>query len=119
MPRGRAARSRLILTLRRNPLEIWCKADFELPVWLGRSVLGMRAMAHDPAAVRRMFLDNASNYRKDELQLRILRPGLGDGVLTAEGEDWRVQRRALAPSVFAPADRGVRSRHAPGRAGGG
>ena len=64
-------------------------------------VLRLRAAAHDPAAVRRVFLDNAANYRKDELQLRMLRPGLGNGLLTAEGEAWRVQRRALAP-LFSP-----------------
>src|SRR6202007_615527 len=59
------------------------------------------AAAHDPAAVRRVFLDNVANYRKDDLQLRLLRPGLGNGLLTAEGEDWRAQRRALA-SLFTP-----------------
>ncbi|HEX3495600.1 MAG TPA: cytochrome P450, partial [Methylocella sp.] len=53
------------------------------------------------AAVRRVFLDNAANYRKDDLQLRILRPGLGNGLLTAEGEGWRMQRRELAP-LFSP-----------------
>ncbi len=88
----------LILTLRRNPIEIWSEADFERPVSLGRTVLGLRGAAHDPAAVRRIFLDNAANYRKDDLQLRVLRPGLGSGLLTSEGEHWRTQRRALAPS---------------------
>ena len=102
-PRAEKPRGALstILTLRRNPLEIWGKAAFEQPFWVGRSFLGMRAMAHDPAAVRHVLLDNAANYRKDELQLRILRPGVGDGLLTAEGEAWRVQRRALAP-LFSP-----------------
>jgi cytochrome P450 len=64
-------------------------------------MFGLRGAAHDPAAVRRIFLDNAANYRKDDLQLRILRPGLGNGLLTAEGEDWRIQRRSLAP-LFSP-----------------
>ncbi len=77
------------------------KADFERPVSIGRTIFGLRGAAHDPAAVRRIFLDNAANYRKDDLQLRILRPGLGNGLLTAEGEDWRIQRRALAP-LFSP-----------------
>ena len=75
--------------------------DFERPVSIGRTIFGLRGAAHDPAAVRHIFLDNAANYRKDDLQLRILRPGLGNGLLTAEGEDWRVQRRALAP-LFSP-----------------
>ncbi len=97
-PRGALS---TILALRRNPLEIWGKADFERPFSIGRSILGLRAAAHDPAAVRRVFLDNAANYRKDDLQLKILNPGLGDGLLTAEGESWRLQRRSLAP-LFSP-----------------
>jgi len=97
-PRGALS---TILTLRRNPLEIWGKAAFEQPFWVGRSPFGMRAMAHDPAAVRHVLLDNAANYRKDELQLKILSPGLGDGLLTADSESWRAQRRALAP-LFSP-----------------
>lgn len=97
-PRGALS---AILTLQRNPIELWCKADFERPVSVGRTILGLRGAAHDPAAVRRIFLDNAANYRKDDLQLRVLRPGLGNGLLTSEGEDWRAQRRALAP-LFSP-----------------
>ena len=99
-----------ILTLRRNPLEIWGKADFERPFSIGRTILGVRAAAHDPAAVRRVFLDNAANYRKDDLQLKVLSPGLGDGLSDGRGRVWRLQRRSLAPlfsprlvSEFAPA----------------
>jgi cytochrome P450 len=90
-----------IYTLWRHPLEIWSHAHFELPVLVGKTVLGLRAVVNDPAAVRRVFLDNAANYRKDALQLRVLRPGFGAGVLTADGESWRAQRRALAP-LFSP-----------------
>ncbi|MGO8833495.1 MAG: cytochrome P450 [Roseiarcus sp.] len=90
-----------ILTLRRNPLEIWSRAHYEQPILIGRSILGERAVVNEPAAVRRIFLDNVANYRKDALQLRVLAPGLGKGLLTADGEDWRAQRRALAP-LFSP-----------------
>jgi cytochrome P450 len=92
---------RMILALRRNPLEIWSKAHYEQPFLMGKTILGQRAVVSDPAAVRRIFLDNSANYRKDALQLRVLRPGLGAGLLTADGEDWRAQRRALAP-LFSP-----------------
>ena len=97
-PRGALS---IILALRRNPIEIWGKADFERPFAIGRSILGLRAVAHDPAAVRRILLDNAANYRKDDLQQKVLSPGLGAGLLTAEGESWRLQRRSLAP-LFSP-----------------
>ena len=92
---------RMIAIVRRNPLELWSEAHYREPILIGKSMLGERAVVSDPAAVRRVFLDNAANYRKDELQLRVLRPGLGSGLLTAEGESWRAQRRALAP-LFSP-----------------
>lgn len=97
-PRGALS---TILALRRNPLEFWGQAHFERPILIGRSILGLRAAAHDPAAVRRVFLDNAANYRKDALQLKILSPGFGNGLVTAEGAAWRLQRRVLAP-LFSP-----------------
>ena len=102
-PRAKTPRGTLatILTLRRNPIEIWSEIHFERPILIGRSIMGQRAAANDPAGVRRVLLDNAANYRKDALQLRILSPGLGNGLLTAEGESWRLQRRALAP-LFSP-----------------
>jgi cytochrome P450 len=97
-PRGSLS---TLFAIQRNPIEIWWEGDFERPVSIGRTIFGLRGAAHDPAAVRRIFLDNAANYRKDDLTLRILRPGLGNGLLTAEGEEWRIQRRALAP-LFSP-----------------
>ena len=90
-----------IATLRRNPIEIWTRAHYERQVLVGRTAFGHRAVVSDPIGVRRVFLDNFANYRKDDLQLRILRPGLGNGLLTADGEDWRTQRRSLAP-LFTP-----------------
>jgi cytochrome P450 len=91
----------MIAILRRNPLELWSEAHYTQPILVGRTMLGERAVVSDPAAVRRVFLDNAANYRKDDLQMRVLRPGLGNGLLTSEGDDWRMQRRALAP-LFSP-----------------
>jgi cytochrome P450 len=85
----------------RNPIETWTKAHFELPVVSGESVLGKVVVVSDPEAIRRVLVDNACNYRKDALQKRLLGPGLRDGLLEAEGEDWRAQRRTLAP-LFTP-----------------
>ncbi|MFV0281674.1 MAG: cytochrome P450 [Rhodoblastus sp.] len=91
----------MIATLRRNPIEIWTRRHYEEPVLFGRSIMGDRAVVSDPAGVRRIFLDNVANYRKDDLQLRILKPGLGEGLLTADDANWRAQRRLLAP-LFTP-----------------
>ena len=66
-----------------------------------RTIIGPMCVVSDPAAIKHVLVDNARNYRKGVLQTRVLRPGLGNGLLTAEGESWRSQRRALAPA-FTP-----------------
>jgi cytochrome P450 len=58
-------------------------------------------VVNDPVLIRHILLDNAANYRKDDLQLRVLAPGLGRGLLTAEGDEWKLQRRTIAP-LFTP-----------------
>ena len=57
---------------------------------------------NDPAMIGRVLLDNSANYIRPRLSQQLLRPMLGNGLLTAEGEDWRVQRRLVAPT-FSPA----------------
>ena len=91
----------LLRTLQRNPLETWTEAHFERPILTGRGLLGIGAVINEPGAIRRVLLDNAANYRKDALQKRVLNSGLSNGLLTSEDEQWRVQRRALAP-LFTP-----------------
>ena len=100
----------LLRTLKRNPLECWAAAHFEQPIVSGGLPIGHVLLVHEPAAIRRVLLDNATNYRKDRLQRRVLSAGLNDGLLSAEGERWRLQRRVIAPMFarrrvmdFAPA----------------
>ena len=90
-----------LAALRTNPLTTWTEEHFEQPIVAGEGVLGRVTVVSDPAAIRHILVDNAANYRKDDLQRRVLAPGLGNGLLTAEGEEWRLQRRTLAP-LFAP-----------------
>jgi cytochrome P450 len=90
----------LIRTLKRNPLECWATQHFEQPVVAGGLPIGHVLLVHEPGAIRHVLLDNAANYRKDRLQRRVLSAGLSDGLLSAEGEQWRLQRRVIAP-IFA------------------
>ena len=121
-PAGAAPASRplgalgMVYTLWRNPLEIWSRAHFEQPVLIGKTVLGVRAVVSDPAAVRRVFLDNAANYRKDALQLRVLRPGLGDRAADRRGRGLARAAARAGAAVFAAPGRGFRARDASGRA---
>ena len=97
-PLGRLAFMAAVMS---NPVTAWTQAHFTKPIVSGVSVIGFGAVVSDPAGVRHILVDNAANYRKDKLQLRLLSPGLGNGLLTAEGEQWKAQRRALAP-LFTP-----------------
>ncbi len=91
----------LLKALRTNPITIWTRRHFEEPIVLRRTIIGPMCVVSDPVAIKHVLVDNARNYRKGVLQTRVLRPGLGNGLLTAEGESWRSQRRALAPA-FTP-----------------
>lgn len=83
--------------LANNPLEAWTSAHFEKPVVTSGLSIGRVAVVSDPLAIRRVLFDNCENYQKDWLQRRVLSAGLTGGLLTAEGPNWRMQRRALAP----------------------
>jgi cytochrome P450 len=91
--------------LARNPIENWAEIHYEKPILAGPSMLGYLVVVSDPAAIRRVFVDNVANYEKDPLQLRVLRSGApegsGEGLLSASGEAWRRTRRTLSP-LFTP-----------------
>ena len=86
----------LLKTVRRNPLETWTRTHFEEPVVINRVAFGEVAVVSAPAAIRHVLVDNVANYRKDNLQRRML-ASLSSGILTAEGDDWAAQRRMFAP----------------------
>jgi len=77
---------RLIAALTRNPIECWAKDHFEKPVVVGDLPFAHVLLVNDPPAIRHVLLDNAANYCKDAFQRRALSAGLGDGLLSAEGE---------------------------------
>ena len=94
-------RLELLLRLRRNPLTIWRRRHFREPIVAGEGLFGYGVVVSDPEVVRHVLVENAANYRKDDLQRTVLAPGLGEGLLTAEGAAWKRARRTLAP-LFTP-----------------
>ena len=50
-----------------------------------------------PAGVKHVLQDNHQNYRKG-FTFEYLKPLVGSGLLTAEGESWRFQRRMVQPA---------------------
>jgi cytochrome P450 len=98
LPRAtRAGPVALIRALWNSPIEAWTQAHFEEPVVTHRLPFGQAIIVNDPGGIEHVLLRNASNYRKDTLQRRIIAGSLSDGLLTAESEQWRIQRRTLAP----------------------
>ena len=87
--------------LRTNPIRAWRQEVYETPVVADRGPRGDVIVVSAPDAIRHIFLDNVGNYLKDPLQLEKLGPGLGRGLLTTGGEDWKFQRRTAAP-LFQP-----------------
>jgi cytochrome P450 len=85
--------------MRTNALGIWPAAAYEQEV-VERSILGRRSvLLNHPDAIHRVLVENHENYRRSPASIRILRPITGNGLLLAQGEDWRLQRRTVAPAL--------------------
>jgi cytochrome P450 len=80
-----------------NPLNLWRREHFEAPVVVESTMLGPRLVVSDPALIKWILVDNAANYVRDGLQQRVVLRMTGRGVLSAEGADWHLQRKTLAP----------------------
>ncbi len=101
VPRPLPAWRQFFGELKRNPLMGWPELAFEQLYWY-RPFLTLRYhLVSDPEAIGRVFLDNAANYGKPGLIRRMLAPLVGESLLLAEGDDWKDQRRLMAP-VFTP-----------------
>jgi cytochrome P450 len=101
---------RFLRAIRTNALTMWTEAAYQEDV-LVRHVLGRSNMLlNAPDAIHRVLVDNPANYRRTPASIRILRPITGMGLLLSEGEDWRHQRRTIAPAL-APRNMSMLARH--------
>lgn len=55
-------------------------------------------LINEPEFIEHILLSNHRNYVKGRLSRQVLRPALGTGLLTSEGDFWRRQRRIAAPA---------------------
>jgi cytochrome P450 len=92
---------RFFTAMRTNAIQIWPKAAYEQDALVGRGLFTgrLRVLINTADAIHRVLVENTANYRRSAATYRILRPIAGDGLLLSEGDDWRHQRRTMAPAL--------------------
>lgn len=113
MPAAELGWLRFLSTVRSNAIGLWPATAYEKEV-LPQSFLGRRSfLINAPDAIHRVLIDNAANYRRSPASVRILRPIVGNGLVLSEGDEWKHQRRTIAPAL-APRVVPMLSRHVAG-----
>jgi cytochrome P450 len=89
---------RALWTMRRNVLEIW-PAHYYRDLRVHRRLLGREYfLFNDPADIDQLLVAHGERYQREPMARRLLQPMVGRGILLAEGEEWRRQRRTVAPA---------------------
>jgi cytochrome P450 len=110
IPDGDLSWYQFLKAVRTNALQIWPHAAYRDDV-LAQSFFGRRRLLlNTPAAIHRVLVENTNGYRRTPASIRILRAVVGDGLILSEGEEWRHQRRTIAPAL-APRITPVLARH--------
>jgi cytochrome P450 len=85
--------------IRTNAIGIWTEAAYQDDVVVRRLFGRSMMLINSPEAIHRILVDNPGNYRRSPASVRILRPLTGNGLLLSTGDDWRLQRRTIAPAL--------------------
>ncbi|MEM9262715.1 MAG: cytochrome P450 [Pseudomonadota bacterium] len=89
----------LLSHVRRDQLYIWPARTYRELVFKTEIPVTKKPLyfISDPEILKTILTRN-DKFPKSAYQNQLLRKGLGDGLLTAEGHTWRVQRRAIQPA---------------------
>jgi cytochrome P450 len=90
-----------VRAMRVNPIASWRQRAYEEDIIHGSFFGRGSFVLNTPESIRHVLVDNYENYARTPFAIRVLRPILGEGLLTAEGRAWKHQRRTLAPA-FTP-----------------
>ena len=96
--------------IRTNALTMWTEKAYQEDVLVRRFLGRSHMLLNAPDAIHHVLVENHANYRRSPASIRILRPITGNGLLLSDGEDWRLQRRTIAPAL-APRTLPVLARH--------
>ncbi len=81
----------------RNPLRALPRAVYEQPIVTYGRKRPLVTWVTDPELIERILLKDAAKFTKTRLEKRILVPVVGNGLLSADGEHWRWQRKLASP----------------------
>jgi cytochrome P450 len=81
----------------RNPLQALPRSVYTEPVVTYGKKRPLVTWVTDPELIERILLKDVERFPKTSLDRRVLTPMLGDGILTAEGDSWRWQRKVASP----------------------
>jgi unspecific monooxygenase len=100
-PAGALSGRVIAKALRENALLAFPPEAFEEEV-VYRSFFGrQQIILNRPAGIHHILVENTDNYRRTPATMRMLRPLVGNGLLLSQGEDWKHQRRTIAPAFAA------------------
>lgn len=91
----------LLRTLSRNAFEAFPRRCLAEPVVRLATPINQVVVVSAPDAIRHVMLDHHQDYGRLPVGKRVLRAIAGNGLLLSEGEQWKAQRRAMAPA-FTP-----------------
>ena len=87
--------------LRGDALTAFPPEAFEEEIVIQRFFGRQHILVQHPEAIHHILVDNPQNYARLPAVYRVLRPMFGRGLFLSAGDDWRRQRREVAPA-FAP-----------------
>jgi unspecific monooxygenase len=102
--------------LRENALLAFPPHAFEDDVVFRRFLGRQQIILNRPRGIHHILVGNPQNYARTRGTIRMLRPLLGNGLLLSDGENWKQQRRTVAPA-FAPRTIPLLARHVATAAG--
>ena len=102
-PAGRLPFLRLLARVVSNPVGSWGEDFYDEPI-VDYDDFGLQTVfVMDPELVQQILLDDSDAFTKSPLYDDVLGRAGGKGLLIAEGDDWRRQRRIAAPLFRAEA----------------
>lgn len=81
----------------RNPVNVFSKYNAEFGDTFRFYIGGIKEaiVTTNPTVIQHVLKTNSENYHKSEIQKKRMGHFLGSGLLTTEGEAWRIQRRLI------------------------